>query len=350
MHADRWIGLGLLAALIALVGVGLWKTSGRQQQTFVAVVREARAVMGTDCRLAAVVSFDQRGKAQQALADAEQALRNVEARMSTWLSDSEVGRLNRAEADQPVPLSPQSVAVLRAAQEAWVRTDGAFDITCRPVVELWRRAGRHNWLPQEADLAKAQAKSNWQLIHLSDASAVKDARSARVDLGGIAKGYGVDRAAEALEAAGLSGGLIDVGGDLFCFGDPPAGGQWPVQVKKPWGKGSLMVLNVPGGSAVCTSGGYARYIEVDGRRYSHIVDPRTGRPADAALSVTVVARSAMTADIWATALSVLGPEGFERLPQGVEALVLLGTPDDYHVHTTGGFREYLTESLPEPGG
>jgi thiamine biosynthesis lipoprotein len=145
----------------------------------------------------------------------------------------------------------------------------------------------------------------------------------RVDLGGIAKGYAVDKAIEAMREARVAGGMVDVGGDLRCFGRPPAGQTWSVQVRDPFASGVLGKFQLKG-SAVCTSGGYTRFVEIDGRRYGHIVDPRTGLPVDHVASVTVVAPTALAADVWATALSVHGQRGLEMLPEGAEALLVTG--------------------------
>ncbi len=339
MRRDQWIGGGLILTLIVLVGVGLWKTSGGRNPGRIAVVRQCRAVMGTDCTLVAVVPFRRQADAEALLAEAETTLRAAEARMSTWLADSELGRLNAAAAGKEVPLSPQTLEVLRAAREAHLQTGGAFDVTCRPLIELWRhtaceQAVAHICL-KPWELAQARARSNWQLIRLTGTGAVKRTPAVRLDLGGIAKGYAIDRAAEVLRAAGVIGGMVDVGGDLLCFGRPLAGETWPVDVKNPSAPGRLVQLRLREG-AVCTSGNYARFTEIAGKRYSHIIDPRTGWPAETALSVTVVAPTAMTADIWATALSVLGPEGFERLPEGVEALMVFGNEHDRQIRCTTG--------------
>ncbi len=346
MQKDRLIGGLLILTLIVLVGVGLWKTSGRQAPDRIAtdriaVVRRCRAVMGTSCTLAAVVPPGEQAHAEEVLQEAEAVLRRAEARMSSWLDDSEIGRLNAAEAGEEVPLSPQTLEVLRIARRANVQTGGAFDVTCRPLVELWREAGKRGVVPSQSELAAARAASNWELIELTDTGATKRRATARVDLGGIAKGWAIDRAVDVLRRANL-GGMVDIGGDLVCFGTPPAGDGWPVEVKDPLGPGHLATLGLPSG-AVCTSGGYARFIEIGGKRYSHIIDPRTGRPADAALSVTVIAADAVTADIWATALSVLGPEGLEKLPDGVEAMMMVGPEEDHQTVCTDGFHELLEE-------
>lgn len=345
MEKERWIGWGLLAGLVTLVVVGQWQIRVRRASVPVAVVHRPRAVMGTTCSMAAVVLERDRPQAEEALGKAEGVLRAMEARMSRWLADSEISRLNAAEAGRRVPLSPDTLEVLRAAREATARTGGAFDATCGPLVELWRRAGDEGVLPQTSKVQQARAASHWGLFELDPGGAVKRAADARLDLGGIAKGYAVDRAVEVLCEAGLDGGLVDVGGDLRCFGRPSAGKRWPVDVQNPFGPGRLATLEIPA-SAVATSGNYARYVEIGGRRYSHIIDPRSGRPAQAAAGVTVIAPEAMTADVWATALSVLGPEGFALLPEDVEALAVTGDEHACQIVCTRGCRAVMTEPVP----
>jgi thiamine biosynthesis lipoprotein len=277
---------------------------------------------------------------------AEAELRQVEAQMSNWLEDSEVSRLRAAGAGVEVPLSADTRAVLQAAREAFEPTDRAFDITCRPLVELWRRAGESGALPGAAEVAGARAGSRWEDFELTASGAVKRSPQACVDLGGIAKGYGIDRALQAMRRFGLRGGLVDVGGDVACFGRQPGGQPWLVAVKNPAGPAPLARLRVDDVS-VATSGDYARYVEIEGKRCSHIIDPRSGRPAAAARSATTVAPTALAADIWATALTVLGADGLARLPPGVEAMVVWNEGDAYRCARTPGFRELTLEPLPE---
>jgi len=328
MRPGKIIGVGLILMLIVLVGIGLWQTAGARTNGRIAIVCQPQAVMGTTCTLAAVVPYQRRARAEQTLRRAETALRTIEVRMSTWLTDSEISRFNAAQPDEEVHLSAGSLEILRAAKEAWTQTGGAFDVTCRPLIELWRRAGDEGVLPTESEMSGARAASNWKLIELRETGAVKRAAGAGVDLGGIAKGYAIDRAIEVLRSGEVAGGMVDVGGDLACFGRQPDARLWPVDVKSPFGSGRLAQLR--------------------GKRYSHIIDPRTGRPAEAAQSATVVAPSAMAADIWATALSVLGREGLSRLPENVEALIVVGSQHDCEIICTAGMRDLLEEPLPEP--
>ena len=326
----------MVTTLVVLVGVGLWKTSGREGNDRVAVTRHCRGVMGTDASLAVVVPAGRTAEAEKWLRDVEAELRRVEARMSTWIAQTEISKLNTADAGQFVRLSPETLDVLRAAREAHAVTDGAFDVTCRPLVELWRRAAKRGRAPDDAELTAAREASDWRWIELTDDGAVKRRATVKVDLGGIAKGYAIDRAADVLRAVGADGGMVEVGGDLVCFGLPVTGRTWSVDVKDPFGGDNLDTLQVSD-TAVCTSGNYARPIEIAGVRHSHILDPRTGRPADMVASVTVTAPTAQTADVWATALTVLGPAGFDRLPVGVEAMVVTGTAAEHCVVCTPGY-------------
>ena len=306
-----------------------------------------RLVMGTsDVLLTAVLPRSEEASARRALRAAEAELRRVEARMSRRLESSEIAHLNAAGAGETVPLSPQTLDVLRTSRDVWRRSGGAFDVTIRPMILLWMRAKKDNQPPSDEQLAAARGASSWEQLQLTNAGAVKLAATASVDLGGIAKGCGIDAAVESLRNAGCAGGLVNVGGDIRCFGPRPDGGEWRVAVRDPFdpeGKADFAVLKLSG-LAVCTSGNYFRYSEIAGMRYSHILDPATGRPVDEAPSVTVVAPTATIADAWATALSVLGPRGLELLPDDVEAMIVTGGAKDYRLHTSPGFDKLLLKA------
>jgi hypothetical protein len=207
----RRIEAALIVALVILVAIGHWRVALHDADSSVVLVRRPRGVMGTDCVLAAVVAQGDKATAEAALDAAEALLRQVEARMSNWLDVSEVSQLGAAEAGVLVPLSPDTLAVLTAAREAFDLTGQTFDATCRPQVELWRRAGETAILPDVAAVAEARAASRWEDLDLTDSGVVKRTSSACVDLGGIAKGYGIDLALRAMQRSGLRGGLVDVG-------------------------------------------------------------------------------------------------------------------------------------------
>lgn len=343
MSRERLLGALSLIGLIVVVAIGFWRTGGSGAPVRVLLPRRIQAVMGTDGMLAAVIAPHEHGIASDVLHEAENTLRDIEARLSVWITRSEISRLNRVAKDVEVPLSASARAVLLAARQAHVDTDGTFDVTCRPQIELWRKAGQQGATPTDREMADACAASNWSLVQLTDGGAIKKASTVQFDLGGIAKGYAIDRAFELLRRQGWPGGLVNLGGDIRCFGVTPTGEPWTIDIENPFGEGKLGTL-VTTNVAVCTSGNYRRYFEANGRRRSHILDPRTGRPTEATCLVTVVAPDAITADIWATALSVLGPEGLDRLPEGIEALMVVGDKKHHRLLMTNGFWRWFRTS------
>jgi thiamine biosynthesis lipoprotein len=311
----NWI---LVFFLVASVAVAAWFRVVDSGET--AVVRYPKRVMGTVCTLACVVERGDEAKAEAALLEVEKEIHRLEGLFSSWLTHSEVSELNAAKAGRSVSLSIETFAVLVSARTAFDETGGAFDVTCRPLVTLWRKAGDEGRLPTPEEIAQAREASSWKGFALGPKGIEKKRTSASVDLGGIAKGAVIDRAIELLRKGNFIGGLVDIGGDLRCFGTQPGGKPFEAEIPNPFGKNPFKVRLT--NQAICTSGDYARYTEIEGARYSHIIDPRTGRALEESPSVTVVAPTAEQADIWATALSVLGPEGFRRLPKGVEALII----------------------------
>ena len=309
-------------------------------------------VMGTEVHLTAVAPPGQEKKAARALEEAEAVLRDVEAHMSTWLSGTELSLLNSAPAGEVVELSEPTMEVLRLARRLATESDGAFDVTCRPIIELWKQAGKDNRLPGDQEIAQARQATGWQHIELLERGARKKIAQAGVDLGGIAKGYSSDQAAEAMKATGIASGIVAVAGDIRCFGRGADGGKWRVAIRDPFHTDQTLATLEVGEMGVSTSGNYFRFVRIAGKPYSHIVDPRTGRPVDFAPSVTVIASTATLADAWATGLSVLGHEGLKRIggKTGIEALVFEGGSDDYKLYATEGFADFLAEGekLPKP--
>ncbi len=338
------VGMYLLAFVALLVSVLPW-LMGK------AAVTESyplKSVMGTEGKIVIVVTGRGRDFSERAWRAAESELRKVEAIMSVYLEGSEISRFNTAPPKRVVPLSPMALDVLKIAREVAAQSGGVFDVTCRPLLQLWKRSAKRGRVPTTEEIRAVRQLVGWERIRLYENGAEKLTEGVELDLGGIAKGYAIDRAVEAMRKAGVEGGLVNVGGDIRCFGRRGDGKKWRVGVRDPFnpdGDRMFTILEIDGG-AVCTSGNYFRYAEIDGRRYSHIVDPRTGAPVDAAASVTVVAPTATVADAWATALSVLGPAGFEKLPKdaGIEVMMVLGTSEKHHVCMTKGFERIVPDA------
>lgn len=341
----------VMVVILSLVALGLWQTHREDPPLLMQTYRRA-SVMDTDFTISLVVGLQQQENIGDILASADAAARDVAGHMNVYNPASEVSRFNAAPAGRLVPLSPETLKVLDLSQRYWEETDGAFDVTIRPLLLLWREAGSSGTLPGRSELLRARNASRWAYLELFDTGARKTVDTAAVDLGGIAKGFAIDRATESVLAAGCVGGVVNIGGDVRVFGQKPSGKPWRVGIVDPFhpdeAERMFARIALPSG-AVCTSGNYQRFSVIEGRHYSHILDPRTGLPADACPSVTVVAPEASIADAWATSLSVLGPEGLKRLVgTGIEAMIVIGGPGDYRVEMTPGFAKLLLEPPPSP--
>ena len=169
---------------------------------------------------------------------------------------------------------------------------------------------------RSGELAAARSHVGAEKLQLEAHRVRKTVPGVEITLDAIAKGYAIHQAVLKMQQFGLVGGLVDVGGDIECFGHPLQGNSWRIAVQHPAADAHLLVLECQpdnGTVAVCTSGDYRRFVELNGQRYSHIIDPRTGQPARTASSVTVIGPTAPLADGWATACSVLGPQDGTRL-------------------------------------
>ena len=235
----------------------------------------------------------------------------LDAMLSDYQSDSELNRLSRtAPSDRFVPISSELGDVLRTSQWVSCRSGGAFDVTVGPLTKLWRRARRKKQLPSRARLAQALEAVDFQAVRLDAGS--KSARllrrGMRLDLGGIAKGFAVDEALRCLRANGIQRALVDGGGDI-AVGEPPPGRLgWSIAISELDPDEEPQRFLLLRNQAVATSGDARQYVEIDGQRYSHIVDPRTGLGLQHRSRVTVVAASGMLADSMASAVSVLGSQ------------------------------------------
>lgn len=258
--------------------------------------------MGTGWNLRAV------SPPEGAPAGVQAALDSVVAQMSQWEPQSDISRFNRLRPGQWQALPPEFVTVLQAALAVAEASGGAFDPAMGAFSDAWGFGiVPAQSAPEAAAIAGPLAEQG--RIEL-DALALRARRtgSARLDFSGIAKGFGVDLAADWLLRAGVRSFLIEVGGELRGEGVKPDGQPWWVDVEIPPGTAARPLRAALHGLSIATSGDYRRWLDVDGKRYAHTLDPRSGRPiANGVHSVTVLHRSCMLADAWATALTVLGP-------------------------------------------
>ena len=227
--------------------------------------------------------------------------------MSIHRPDSELAHVNASAFTNPVAVSPELFAVLQLAQNIAAQTDGAFDATIRPLADLWGFIWKQHRLPTDEELQRTLPLVNFRHIRLDTAQ-----RTVRflkpgisIDLGGIGKGVAVDWAIARLRSLGMANAMVKAGGDLRVIGAPPGMAHWTVQLEDPHKKGQRVSIPLSD-AALSTSGNYENFFEVNGRRYSHVLNPRTGLPVQGIASCTVIAPTCAESDAWATALFVLG--------------------------------------------
>ena len=242
----------------------------------------------------------------------EVALGDVNRQMSNWDPASELSRLNAAPPGETLRLSAELHHVLRGAEAVHRASDGRFDVTVGPLIDLWGFGAGPGAprLPAEAQISAVVEKIGQDrvLSLREDGTVSRTVEGAGVYLSAIAKGHGVDRVAQVLRDFGLRDFMVEIGGDIFVSGLNGSGAPWQIGIEIPMAAagGVHRVLGVSG-MGMATSGDYRNYFEADGTRYSHIIDPTTGRPiTHDTVSATVLAADAMLADAWATAMLTLG--------------------------------------------
>ena len=301
-------------------------------------------VMGTFAR--AVVIAEDSNTAKKCIETALAEIHKVDELMSDYKSDSEISKLNRDGFKTAVRLSQSTYEVLQRSIEFSKLTHGAFDITVGPLVDLFHSAEKKQVAPTKEQIAQARSKVGFEKLKLDEQNrTVKFAVDGmRLDLGGIAKGYAVDKAVEAMQTCGAIGGMVDLGGDIRCFGAPlKSRTHWVIGLQNPnldnyIGEQDLALKLKLTNGAVATSGDYQQFVLIEGKRHSHIIDRKTGTSTEGLSSVTIIADNATDADALATAVSVMGTEKglalIEKLP-ATDAILITSQPKYQLIKTTG---------------
>jgi thiamine biosynthesis lipoprotein len=269
--------------------------------------------MGTSLHFVAYTSaaLDE-AATRAAIARAIADMRRLEGLLSEWKPDSEIGQVN-SHSGEWVPLGPESIEVIGRGLWAGKISDGTFDITFQALSKVWKFGSAEDPahpVPTRAEVDRLKKLVDYRRVELDEAGRrVRIGRDQQLGLGGIAKGYIVDRAAQVLRASGVTSFLAQAGGDLYGAGTKPDGSPWVSGIQDPRGShGEFFAVIELTDHAFSTAGDYARSYVVGGKRYHHIIDPRTGFPATACRSVTVWAPDATTADAVDDAVFILGPE------------------------------------------
>lgn len=265
--------------------------------------KNSRMMMGT---VVEVISPDRR-----AANIAFREIKRIENLLNYYRDDSEVSRLNK---QGRLEVSPETLFVIKKAGEFWQMTQGAFDVTVAALLELWGFSGGNYRVPDDIKIKETLELIGFDKVRISGNIIEFKTEGMKIDLGAIAKGYAVDCAARKLKLAGIKSALINAGGDIYCLGDK-GGLPWRVAIKAGQEAGFVGYLELKD-KAVATSGNYEQYFSVGDTRYCHILDPRTGKPADTDIaSVTVIADDCLTADALSTSIFVLGKEKGRELAE-----------------------------------
>jgi thiamine biosynthesis lipoprotein len=281
-------------------------------------------------------------QAQKAALQAFREIKRIEYLMSPWIETSDVNRINRSAGKEWIRVAPETLEVIRKAQAVSELSEGAFDITVGPLVQLWRKA-REKGIPPELDEVKGTLK--WVdfkqvMINLEERVFLKK-RGIAIDLGGIAKGYAVNRAFELLRKNGFKNLIVNAGGDLRA-GGLKLNQPWSIGVQHPRESQKILARISLSDGAIATSGDYEKYFIHQGKRYHHIVNPKDGFPAEACQSVTFLHKDGMTADALATAVFVLGPEKGYALCQKIEGADCLIVDSEGKVAFSQGLRDRIS--------
>jgi thiamine biosynthesis lipoprotein len=274
---------------------------------------------------------------------AQRALTRVDSLMSNWTTTSEVARINRDADSTTVTVEPEVARVIDASLVLWRASGGAFDITVEPLIRLWGFIGGPKRVPSDAEIAAVLPRVGAGQVSFDPSTRrIRFAREGvKIDLGGIAKGYAVDVAADSLRAHGVTDALVDLTGNMVAIGHPPGAPAWRIGIRDPRDRVSHFARVTLTDNAISTSGQYEQFIAANGRTYGHILDPRTGRPVDGLISVTLIGPTGLACDSWDTPMFVMGPAAARKVarehPELGAVLVVPGT--------AGVDTAYVEESL-----
>ena len=296
---------------------------------------ESRFMLDTLVEITVAAGNEQ--KAHKAVSTAYEEIRRIEALLSRYHHSSQIYKVNQHAAEGAVEVDRETAKIVRRSLQYAELTHGAFDITIGPVIDLWGIGTEHERVPGAAELQAVLEYVDYRKIEIRGEQEIRLlSPGMKLDLGGIAKGYSIDRAIDVLQRHGITSALLNAGGDIRCLGTKPDGRPWRIGIKDPRESGILGVIQLED-MAVATSGDYERAFFQDNIRFHHIFDPHTGTPARGCRSVTILAKTAEVADVIATAAFIMGVQrGLEFIEEqpDIEGMIIRS---DGEILTSSGF-------------
>ncbi len=273
-----------------------------------------------------VVASDQ-DVADAYLSSAIDNIRRIELLISSWKADSQTGQINSSAGIEPVAVDIELYDLIKRSIGLSKLTNGAFDITYASMDKIWKFDGTVTQFPENQMISESVSRVGFQKIETNDSkhSVFLPEKGMKIGFGAIGKGYAADHTMKLLQSQGVSAGIINASGDLRTWGTQPDGKPWRIGIKNPLNNNKIFTMISLKDQALVTSGNYEKYILIDGKRYSHIIDPRTGVPSSGLTSVTIIASSAELADALATSVFVMGKDvglDFVNQIKGVECILV----------------------------
>ena len=291
------------------------------------IYKQKTYLMGSDFEITVVAKTQLEADKQIGIAISE--ISRIEALISSWKTTSETSNINKNAGVSPVKVSKELFNLIQRALQISNLTDGAFDISYASMDKLWKYDGSMSQMPSKEAIKKSVAKVGYKdiVVDPQNSTVFLKNKGMKIGFGAIGKGYAADKAKKLLISNGVSGGIINASGDINSWGSKPSGSSWQVAITNPLNKNKAFAM-LPIKDAVVTSGNYEKYVTFNSRRYSHIIDPRTGYPSQGIISVTVFAPKAELADALATSVFVMGVEtGIDRINQlkAIECIIITDT-------------------------
>lgn len=323
-----WVTLLIFAGLF-LLGFLIAKTESLNVET----LKQTKILMGTVVDIQ--VQDSDKEKASEAIAKAFDEIKRIDDLFSSYNNESPVWKINHSKYDL-TKIPNELFGLIKFSDSLWKISNGAFDVSLGNLIELWNLKSEHPALPSREKLNENLAASGWKNVRLKNDNSIFLANKTKLDFSAAAKGYAVDRAIDIIRRSGVSAALVNAGGEVKGYGK-----DWIVGIQHPRNKNEIISRIKINEMSVATSGDYEQYFEYEGKRYHHILNPKTGMPAEGCQSVTIICEENKIADALATAVFVMGTEEGLKLVEKLENVEAMVVASDGKIKSSKGFKKFL---------